>query len=346
MSDLLSKNPAACSWVAETIRQRSTGVFGKFVPAVIWSDATDDVGALVVPVDPTALVTGINTDPIILLHSHDPGKPKGQVLETALFETEQGNRFVVAVIGYYSGGNALTFLEIGFDVKSSVAAPASLPDLPDTAWIEIAADSRELDDEWISEVVSDAPLRIARTEVSHNAIESEQELIRIGLAYLALVWNPFVTSIATEAGKHTYAAIGGWIRKLLAKLADRRNPVLDIQAHQNGCQVSFLLRGKDVQRLYTAHEALPSAAAQAAQLVENLKARGNPGRQLIYEFDNEALKWYPSFAILDDHQIITDNKDLISIEQLPTGLSLGLGRNKSLFPQDGSASDDEDRLGQ
>lgn len=344
MSELLSKSPAARKWVDETIRQRSTGVFGRFVSAVIWSDATDDTGTLLVPVDPTDLVAMYNRRPLILLLSHDPGKPKGQVLEAALFETEDGNRFVAAVIGYYAGGNVLSFQELGFDTESSVASPAILPDLPDTAWIDIAADPREVDHEWTSRVVSDAPLRIKRTELSHNAAEFDQELIRIGLAYLAVVWNPFITSIASEAGKDTYAAIRAWIRKLLAQLADRRNPVLDIQTHQDGCQVSFLFRGKDVKRQYMAHDALPQAAAQAAKLVANLKTRGNPGRQLIYEFDHDALKWYPSFAILNDHQIITDNQDLISIEQLPTGLSLGLGRNNSLFPGHSSASEEEDQL--
>src|SRR5690606_4151233 len=113
------------------------------------------------------------------------------------FETEEGSRFVAAVIGYYTGGNVLSFQELGFDSEKSVASPATLPDLPDAAWIEIAADSREVDHEWSSRVVSDAPLRIKRTELSHNAAEFDQELIRIGLAFLAVVWIPFVTSIAT-----------------------------------------------------------------------------------------------------------------------------------------------------
>lgn len=344
MPELLSKSPAARNWLDETIRQRSAGVFGKFVPAVIWSDATDDAGDPLVPVDPVELVAAYNRRPLILLLGHDPGKPKGQVLEAALFETEEGNRFVAAVIGYYAGGNVLSFQELGINVESTVASPAILPDIPDTAWIQIAADSREVDHEWISRVVTDAPLRIKHTELSHNAAEFDQELIRIGLAYLAVVWNPFVTSIATEAGKDTYAAVRAWVRKLLAQLVDRRNPVVDIQTYQNGCQISFLLRGKDIKQLYTAHDALPQAAAQAAKLVENLKARGNPGRQLIYEFDNVALKWYPSFAILDDHQIITNNQDLISIEQLPVGLSLGLGRSGALFPEDSPATKGEGHL--
>ena len=117
--------------------------------------------------------------------------------------------------------------------------------------------------------------------------DSAQELIRIGLVYLAVVWNPFITSIASEAGKGTYAAIHMWVRKLLERLADRRNPILDIHTHQDGCQVSFLFRGKEVKQHYAAHDALSGAAAKAAQLIANLKARGMPARQLIYEFDKE-----------------------------------------------------------
>ena len=75
---------------------------------------------------------------------------------------------------------------------------------------------------------------------------------------------------------------------------------------------------------YVAHDALPGAAAQAAQLVAKLKARKMAAQTLIYEFDKEALKWYPSYAILNDNRIIIDNHELIAIEQLPTSLSLGL----------------------
>jgi hypothetical protein len=199
-----------------------------------------------------------------------------------------------------------------------------------------------VDEAWLEEVTSDAPLRIERTELSHNAADSTQELIGIGLAYLAVVWNPFITSIASEAGKGTYAAIHVWVRKLLERLAKRRNPILGVHAFQNGCQVTFLFRGKDVKQHYAAHDALPGAATQAAQLVAKLKARGMPARQLIYEFDKEADFWFPSYAVLNDNRIVTDNSALIAIEQLPTSLSLGLSRGESLFPVIRSALDEDD----
>lgn len=333
--------PAARDWTNSTIRRHAGGIFGKLVPAVIWSDARGDDGEPLVPVDPVELVAGINKNPNILLHNHDPGSPKGQVLEAAKFETEGGEKFVAAVLGYYAGGDVLDFRGLGLDTKASVAPPTSLPVLPDGCWIQFATDPKEVDGAWLDEVTSDAPLRIERTELSHNAANSAQELIRIGLIYLAVVWNPFITSIASEAGKGTYAAIHMWVRKLLEKLADRRNPILAVHSHQDGCQVSFLFRGKDVKQHYAAHDALSSAAAQAAQLIAKLKARGMPARQLIYEFDKEALMWFPSYAVLNDNRIITDNSALISIEQLPTSLSLGLSRGESLFPVVRSALEDD-----
>jgi hypothetical protein len=341
MSDLLNI-PAARDWVDDATRRHSKGIFGKIVPAVIWSDARGDDGELLVPVDPIELVAGINRDPYILLHNHDPGRPIGQVLESANFETSGGRKFVVAVLGYYAGGEVLDFRELGLDTKALVSSPEKLPVLPDGVWIQFATDPREVDVVWLDSVTSDAPLRVERTELSHNAADSAKELIRIGLLFLVLVWNPFVTSIASEAGKGTYAAVYGWIRKLLENLADRRNPVLDIHTHHDGCQVSFIFRGKDVAQHYAAHDALPNAAAQAAQLVGNLKARGMAGRQLIYEFDKEALVWFPSYAVLNDNRIITDNSTLIAVEQLPTGLSLGLSLGESLVPAVRSTSDDDD----
>jgi hypothetical protein len=56
-----------------------------------------------------------------------------------------------------------------------------------------------------------------------------------------------------------------------------------------------------------------------------------------------ALKWFPSYAILNDSRIITDNGTLIAIEQLPTGLSLGLSRGGLLSLIVRSSLEDNDR---
>lgn len=335
--------PAARDWADDACRRHSKGIFGKLEPAVIWSDARGDDGEPLVPVDPADIVAKFNSAPLILLHNHDPGKPKGQVLECANFESNDGMKFIAAVLGFYAGGEVLEFRGLDPDAKTLVPSPESFPVLPDGVWIQFATDPREVDAAWLDQVTSDAPLRIERTELSHNSAEAVQELIRIGLPYLVIAWNPFVKSFASEAGKAAYTATHEWIRKLLTKLADRRNPILEISAYQDGCQVSFLLRGKDVKQHYVAHNALSNAAAQAAQLVAKLKAREMAVRQLIYEFDKDALVWFPSYAILNDNRIVTDNNALIAIEQLPTGLSLGLSRGKSLIPIVKSTPEDADR---
>lgn len=340
MSDLLNA-PIVQNWVEDVVKRHSKGIFGNLKSAIIWSDARDENGELLVPLDPVELAAKINENPFIVLHNHDPGRPKGQVLESAIFEDEKGGKFVAAVLGFYANGEVLNFRGMELDTTELVSPPESLPALPDNLWIQLATDSREVDAAWLNEVTSDTPLRIEHAELSHNAADSAQELIRIGLVYVALVWNPFITSIATEAGKGVYTAIHEWIRKLLTKLADRRNPVLDLQSHQGGCQVSFLIRGKEVRHHYAAHDALSNAAAQAAQLIDKLKARGMPARTLIYEFDRETLRWFPSYAILNDNRIITDNGELIAIEQLPTGLSLGLSRGEFISPVVGSVVEDE-----
>ncbi|OED14086.1 MULTISPECIES: hypothetical protein [Burkholderia] len=339
MTDLWD-TPAAREWVDDAIPRHSNGIFGKVLPAVIWSDVRGDDGELVVPVDPLILVARINSTPHALLHNHDPGRPKGQILESANFETEDGRKFVVAVLGYYAGGDVLDFRGLGLDTADVAPPPARLPVLPDSAWIDFATDPREVDEEWLRRATSDAPLRVTRAQLSHNAADSIHELIRIGVPYVVLVWNPFVTAIASEAGKDTYAALRAWLRKLLDRLAERRNPILSIQSHQDDCDVSFLLRGKDVIQHYAAHDALSDAAAQAARLIVKLKARGTAARQLVYEFDKEASKWYPSYAVLSDDRIITDNVELIAIENLPTNLSLGMSRGQSAIPVIPAAVDD------
>jgi hypothetical protein len=331
MSDLLN-TPASLEWVNAAIQRHSKGIFGTLRPAVIWSDRRGDDGELLVPIDPVEYVARINSTSVILLHGHDPGKPKGQVLESAAFESENGEKFIAAILGFFAGGEVLGFRGLGLDTKVASPPREVLPKLPDGLWIEFAADPREVDATWLEQAVGDAPLPIERTELSHNAAESAQELIRVGVLFATLVWNPFVTSIASEGGKDVYAAIRKWVRKLLERVADRRNPVVDIHAFHDNCQVSFLIRGNNVKQNYAAHDALSDAAAHAAQMVAKLKEREMPARQLVYEFDKEAVAWFPSYAVLTDNRIITDNADLIAIEQLPTGLSVGMSRRKPRLP--------------
>lgn len=341
MSDLLNI-PAVHDWTNSAIRRHSGKAFGNLVSAVVWTDKRGEDGDLLVPIDPVEYVALSNAKQIIVLHGHDPGKPKGQVLESAYFKSDAGEKFIVAIFGFYAGGEVLRFKDFHLDTKAFPSPPETLPALPNDLWIELAADPREIDASWLGQIASDAPLAIKLTQLSHNSAEPTQELIRVGMLFMAIVWNPFVKTIATEAGKDTYAAIHKWIKKLIEKIGEQRNPVLDIHTFHHDCQVSFLIRGKDVKMNYAAHETLSRAAVQAAQLVENLKTRKMEARQLVYEFDKSALLWSPSFAVLTDNRIITDTVELVAIENLPTGISMGMTRGRSSSPALKSTRDDGD----
>lgn len=326
MSELLGNSPAAREWTAEAIQRHSSDAYGEISPAVIWIDDRDENGELLVPLDPSELVATINSGPYPLTEGHDPGKPQGRVLESREFESNDGRKFVAAVIGCYAGGNVLSFTALALDVYESVLSPEQLHALPENVSIQLGTDPREFDDTWVEEVINDAPFQVKRIELSHNAATSVQELIITALPLVCLLWNPYVTAIGTEAGKATFSAINKWLHNSIGRLSDRRNPILAIQSFYGGCDLSFLLRGKDVQHHYIAHNSLSTASAQAAHLVNKLKARGIPAKELLYEFDKEASRWYPSHAILEDGRIITDNTTLIAIEQLPKELSLGVSR--------------------
>ena len=355
MPDLIEESNEAVAWLNDTkIAYSGTGVFGKVVSCVIWSDAKGPDGDLLVPIDPVdapnepevveiafqrgvpvavngealgpvALVENINATDYPLLKGHDPGFPLGKALRAAVFTSSNGTTFVAALLGLYAG-TRISFSDFELDPASIASSPASLPVLPDTCWINVATDPREIEPEWLEDALHDAPLRVERTVLSHNAADAPQELIRLGLLFLILVWNPYVTSIATEAGKATYAGLHSWMRTLLTRLAERKNPVLEVQSFHGGCCISFVFRGTDVHRHYAAHDALPGAAAQAAQLVANLKNRGRDPMRILYEFHPRDMKWFPSYAELDDGRLITDNVILVAVEQLPSGLSLGISR--------------------
>jgi hypothetical protein len=338
MCDLVKDTTEASAWVGRAITEHSNDrVFGKIISAVIWTDEPGPDGTPVVNVDPSNLIVAINAEGLPMFRGHDPGLPVGRTLAAKLFTSPSGVKFAAAIIGLYEDQQRLSFSELGLDPNPPVSPPSFLDRLNDDCWLDFATDPREVDAQWLDEVLRSAPLRVKRIELSHNAAEPQGELIRIGLVYAALIWNPLVTTIATEAGKDLYAGIRQWLRSLLNKLTERRNPVVELQSYQNGCTISFLFRGKDVKQNYDAHDALSTGAAQAVKLIAGMKNKGVVPTSLVYEFEFGQSRWFPSYAILKDGRIVSDRNILIAIEQLPTGLSIGMLKRK----KDSSATDED-----
>jgi len=249
MPKLIRETPAAAEWVEHfRATSASRGAFGRIADAVVWVDGTGPDGKQLVPLDPAALVEKINENGMPLLKGHDPGFPVGRVLGAATFKSPDGKRFVAAVLGFYDG-KQLSFRDLGIDETLTEASPAKLPIIPSGCWIDVVSDPREIEPAWIDDLVKTAPMPVKRAEASHNAADSAQELIRIGVVFLALLWNPFITAIGSEAGKAAYAAMRDWLRRVFEKLGERKNPVLEIQTYEADCQISFMVRGNDVKRL-------------------------------------------------------------------------------------------------
>lgn len=322
MLSLLSY-PETVRWINDALKRHSSNIYGSIKPAVIWTNALDDDGQLIVPIEPNELSQRINQNPFTILHNHDPGNPKGKVLESAVFEDESNVVFVAAIMGFYAGGNAVEFSSINLNINDFYPPPQNLPDMPNGASIDLVFDPRDFSSQWITQITKNAPLEVTIHSSSYNDAKHTHELINIGIGYLAIVWNPFVTAVASEAGKQVYTAFHNWILKIFNELAERKNPIVNLVSQQSECQVSFIFRGKNVNQHYAAHRMLSSAGVQAAELIKNLKKQGRDPEQLTYEWDKEAQRWYPSYALLADQSIIIDTSELIAIEQLPKGLSLG-----------------------
>ncbi len=327
MRDLVKDTPEASAWVDRGMAEYSNGrVFGRVASGVIWTDGPWPGGEPVGGADLSDLIAEINTKGLPMFRGHDPGLPVGRMLAAKLFTSPGGLKFAAAILGQYEDRQRLSFASLGLEPAPTVSSPSILDPLNNDCWLDFATDPREVDAEWVDDVLRGAPLRVERIELSHNAADPQAELIRVGVIYVALVWNPFVTAIATEAGKDTYAGIRQWLRGFLGRLAERRNPVVALQSYQDECEVSFLFRGKDIKQHYDAHDALPIAAAQAAKLIACMKSKGAAPASLVYEF--EQSRWFPSYATLNDGRIVSDRSLLIAIEQLPTGLSIGVQKRK------------------
>jgi hypothetical protein len=326
MRNLVAESVEATSWMDAALNGQKYGnVYGRLASSVIWSSATDDYGNLIVPIDPAELAAKINAAPFPLLVGHDPGRPVGKVLSAEVFTANDGETFVAALLGFYDSAGLQSFQDLGLDPQAGAPSPAKLPMLPDDFWIALAADPKDVEVEWLEALARSAPVRVDVLELSHNAAEALNEVIIVGVLFVTLVWNPFVTTVANEAGKDAYAAVRGWLRTLLERLAERRNPILEIQSHHQGCMISFVLRGRNVERHYRAYDALPAAAARANQLIAKMGRAGMPPVRLLYEFHRTDDVWFPSFAELSDGRLVSDDATLIAQEQLPASLSLGLG---------------------
>ncbi|HWH57996.1 MAG TPA: hypothetical protein VN682_10215 [Terriglobales bacterium] len=322
MPSLIDETPDATAWVKRSL----SGVpnaesLGRLATAVLWTDNYLQGGEPIGGSDPSPIVDEINQRGLPLLHGHDPGRPAGRVVAAQAFASPSGTRFVAAILAYYEPESLLSFASFGIDPFPVAALPVRLG-LPVGARIELAADPRDVPDDWLREVSEGAPLFVKQVRSSHNDAESLKELIHVALPYAALLWNPLVKSIGERAGKDIYAAVHQWLQKLWKKSKERRDPILDIQAHHNGCTVSFLIRGREVEQHYAAHAALPTAAAQAAKLIDTFAQLNANLGTLFYEF--EQSRWVPSYGILFDGRIVSDRSVLIAYEQIPKSLSMGL----------------------
>jgi hypothetical protein len=328
MRNLIDDTPEALAWADREIAKHTEGqVFGRLARGLIWTNGPGSDGEPVDIGDPSEYVAEINAIGLPTFRNHDPGFPVGRVIAAELFTSPAGVIFAAVIFGIYEDQQRVSFASLELDPAPAASSPAIVEGLSDRYWLDFATDPREVDAKWADEVVRDAPLRVKRTDLSHNAAEAQGELIRVGLAYVVLVWNPFVTAIATEAGKDAYAGIRHWLQRLWNKLSELRNPVVDVQSYLDGCRVSFLFRGIDVKRHYAAHEALPIAAVQAEKLIAGLKRKRAVPVSLVYEF--EEPRWFPSYALLADGRIVSDRALLIATEQLPTGLSIGSQKRRS-----------------
>ena len=321
MSYLIDESSDASAWVERSLGALSGGKnIGRLASAVLWTDSYLENGEPIGGSDPSTIVNEVNEQGLPLLHGHDPGRPAGRIVAAHAFRSPSGTRFVAAILAYYEPEFLSSFASLGIDPLPEAILPTTLGSL-NGARIQLAVDPRDVSERWLAEVAEEAPVSVEQVRSSLNDAESLKELIRIGLPYAALVWNPLVKTAGEQAGKDIYAGIEHWLHKLWDKLKELRDPIVDVQAHYDGCAVSFLLRGRDVEEHYAAHAALPAAAVQAAKLIDNFAQSNSKLITLTYEFDS---RWFPSYGVLADGRIVSDHSVLIAYEQVPRSLSMGL----------------------
>lgn len=176
----------------------------------------------------------------------------------------------------------------------------------------------------LERTLRNGPLPVTRIEW-FTCLRADRELIRLVLRYVAIVWNAFIKILASEAGKDVYRALRGWIRTCLVKLGERKEPILEVLAHQEECAVSFLFsrqRGEAAPRrargaqcgrgaggLIGREHEIPRCRAAHAGL------RMRAGHRAMVSVLCGALRW---------GRLVGEPSLLVAFEELTHGLSLGL----------------------
>lgn len=319
---LIDEAPDAVRWVErESSSHGPSNVFGRIASGVIWSDDAGPDGHPIGGDDPAEIAIQFSDTEI--LRDHDPGLPAGRILATQCFVTPSGRRFVAAIMGLYASDLLVSFSAVGVNPQPIPKSPDTLGD-PSADWhLQLQADPREVGEAWLKEVAKGCPLPVVRDELSHNSQEALVALLQIGLPYAPLVWNPYVTTVASKSGEAVYAGIHSWLCNLWPKLKGRDNSVVSIASGLNGCDVRFIFRGSQFDRLASAHAKLHIAASQAAKLINDLRANGHYPLEITYECSGPELGWYASYVRLADGRLVSETLRLQPVEALGRGLSLG-----------------------
>lgn len=325
MGSLVDESPEAEAWIEAAVAAHAgTGIYGSVKGSVVWSDSRDSTDSVILPFDPADVVVKLNERRLPLLRDHDPGRPIGQVLEAAQFTTAGGRAFVAAVLGFYDATILVGFAELGIDTAEVGGEPERLSPLSENFRLMVEADEREVSRLTMADLTREMDVPVEVTRRSHNSAEVAQQLIVFGVPFALLVWNPFVKTFAQEAAKDAYKLARGALKTLVERVGILDNPVVEIQARQYDCTVSFIIRGKSILTHSKANASLSEAALRAHKLLVNLRSAGLKPERLVYEFDRADELWVPSFAELTDGRLVSDHLSLIAVEDLPTGLSLGL----------------------
>lgn len=223
MADLVEQTPEAAAWLAHTLdAQGARAAFGRFRPAVIWTDARHPNGEPLLALDPVALAAQINADPYPLQVEHDPGRPMGAIVAAEAFTSPAGERFIAAVLGFYDGAPRLAFRDLGFDATAPFAPPKRLPTLQADFGVTLAVDPREVTAAWLDDALQGASFPVEFDKRSYNAAEAPHQFVSVVLAFALLVWNPLSKAFIEAAGKDAYAnSHAPFVTALTGELVER-----------------------------------------------------------------------------------------------------------------------------
>lgn len=273
----------------------------------------------------------INNGILFINNNHDPEiQPIGRALHSEIFYSEELKaHFIVGLIGLYNTSSFKSFKTLGINLNEFESDDNYILDFAGLPYFQaqFGFDPHEIPKNVVDEIMLNRPVCVSgKVMPIFMKGDIEKSFIEIFLTTWLACTNPYSKTVLEEFGKRTVAAVCDFLSFLKTKSFDAiqklttEDKLQIFKFHTGTTRYSFILNTNDLNNQREAIDSLSNASNAAMKLVS--KIPDSEVSECVYKFDNSLNKWMPFYVISGKYGVIIDSPTLISLDSLPTGISI------------------------